>query len=284
MMRQVLKSFVKLYANPTLGQTTVRHASVAALPIEERCIDQHMEELEEKGFTVVPDIFTADEMRQLKEEYLSIKKRTSEIIATVAPRPRVWKDSGKTVRSQYWITDKEVMLQAGNGRFDCWKGFSKGILATENVRNNPLISKLMKELLVKDYTTYQGIVLSGANSDGQYFHRDTDPMQNRRSCGSEMIALDDFYFTVLMPCIVDVTEENGPTEFYAGSHRQSADDFDEDSRVSVCAPLGSALVFNGKLYHRGSANKSNEDRPVVYQIWHKKWYSDDHRDGVDESL
>ena len=176
------------------------------------------------------------------------------------------------------------MLQAGVGRLDCWKGFSKGILATASVKNNPIISKLMKALLVSDYTSYQGVVMSGAQSEGQYFHRDTDTLQNGRTCGREIVALDDFYFTVLMPCTVDVTLENGPTEFYSGSHRQPSDNFDENSRELVCAPVGSALVFNGKLFHRGSANRSNEDRPVIYQVWHKMWYSDYFRIGVDENV
>jgi len=265
-----------------LGQTPQRHAS--ALPaIEERCIKQHLHELDEKGFTVVPDIFTPEEVKQLQAEYVNIKRRTQEIISQVPPLPRVWEETGKVVHSQYWKTDKEVMLQAGAGRFDCWKGFSQGILGTENVRRNPLISKLMSELLVCDYTTYQGVVLSGANSEGQYFHRDTDSLQNRRTCGTEMVQLDDFYFTVLMPCLVDVTMDNGPTEFYAGSHRQPSYKFDPSSVECVCAPLGSALVFNGKLYHRGSANRSSEDRPVIYQVWHKMWYNDYYRDGVDET-
>ena len=204
------------------------------------------------------------------------------IINNVPPSPRIWEDSGKLIHSQYWKTNNELILQAGVGRHDCWKGFSKGILASDSVRNNPIISKLMEELLVSDYTRYQGVVLSAANSDGQYFHRDVDVMQNTRTCGSEMVNLDDFYFTVLMPCMVDVTPENGPTEFYAGSHRQASHDFDEGSLEYVCAPLGSAVVFNGKLYHRGSANTSDADRPVIYQIWHKMWYNDYYREGVDE--
>ena len=186
------------------------------------------------------------------------------------------------LESAYWKTDTEVLLQAGVGRLDCWKGFTNGILATDNVRNNPVIVKLMEALLVSDFTTYQGVVLSSPKSEGQYFHRDVDQMQNRRTCGKEMVKLDDFYFTVLMPCMVDVTMDNGPTEFYAGSHRQASHEYEEESRTHACVPLGSAVVFNGKLYHRGSGNMSEFERPVIYQIWHKMWYNDYFRYGVDE--
>ena len=99
-----------------------------------------------------------------------------------------------------------------------------------------------------------------------------------------MVKLDDFYFTVLIPCMVDVTMENGPTQFYAGSHRQAADEYDENSLEYACAPLGSALVFNGKTNHRGSANRSTADRPVIYQVWHKMWYNDNYRAGIEDSV
>ena len=98
-----------------------------------------------------------------------------------------------------------------------------------------------------------------------------------------MVKLDDFYFTVLIPCTVDVTPENGPTQFYAGSHRLPAQEYDESTLEYACAPLGSALVFNGKANHRGSANSSAEDRPVIYQVYHKMWYNDSYRAGIDES-
>ena len=88
---------------------------------------------------------------------------------------------------------------------------------------------------------------------------------------------------MLFPCLVDVTMENGPTEFYAGSHKQASYEYDPASLCYAECPLGSALFFNGKLNHRGSANPSKEDRPVIYQIYHKLWYNDQFRKGVDDS-
>jgi ectoine hydroxylase-related dioxygenase (phytanoyl-CoA dioxygenase family) len=46
--------------------------------------------------------------------------------------------------------------------------------------------------------------------------------------------------------------------------------------------LGNALVFNGKINHRGTANGSNADRPVIYRVFHKQWYNDQFRVGIDD--
>ena len=159
----------------------------------------------------------------------------------------------------------------------------QGIFATDSVVYNPVIQKIAKEILVEDYTHYQGVVLSTAGSEAQYWHRDCNTLQNRSTDGRQLVTLDDFQFTVLFPCLVDVTLENGPTEFYAGSHKQASYEYDENSRCYAECPLGSALFFNGKLNHRGGANPSNEDRPVIYQVYHKLWYNDNFRKGVDES-
>jgi len=261
-------------------KTSVRFNGALA----DRCIKSYLDELEVKGFTIVEEIFTKDEIKQLQEDYLKIKERAQYIIDNIPPLPREWEESGVVTRSQYWKTDTELMLEAGVGRHDLYKGFSRGFLAHPNVRNNPVISKILKEILVSAYNTYQGVILSAPNSGTQYWHRDTDTLQNRGTCGKQMVQLDDFYFTVVMPCLVDVTMENGPTQFYAGSHRQSADEYDENSLEYACAPLGSAILWNGKINHRGTSNQSSTDRPMIYQVWHKMWYNDNYRAGVDDDV
>jgi ectoine hydroxylase-related dioxygenase (phytanoyl-CoA dioxygenase family) len=81
---------------------------------------------------------------------------------------------------------------------------------------------------------------------------------------------------------VPVSIENGATEFMVGSHRQPAKNFGDLELTKAEVPLGSALVFNGKINHRGTKNESLEDRPVIYRVFHKKWYNDQFRKGIDE--
>ena len=132
------------------------------------------------------------------------------------------------------------------------------------------------------------------------------------------MAVDDFYFTCLIPVTGDVTPENGPTEFLEvsecfhqychryfiltrrsalgcsapyplrsssqGSHRHCSDEFEGLEEAEVCCPLGSAVLFNGKINHRGKGNRSEkDDRAVVYAVYHKEWYNDQFRKGVDQT-
>ena len=76
--------------------------------------------------------------------------------------------------------------------------------------------------------------------------------------------------------------ENGATEIMFGSHQLASHDFDQCDVKQVTVPLGGALVFNGKLNHRGSANQSEQERPALYMVFHKKWYNDQFRQGVDD--
>ena len=109
-----------------------------------------------------------------------------------------------------------------------------------------------------------------------------DYLTNEGTDGSKLVQMDDFLFTCLIPCTVPVTTNNGPTEFYVGSHREPAQNFDQCERTFATCPLGSALLFNGKINHRGTGNPSSEDRPVLYLVFHKRWYNDAFRVGIDD--
>jgi ectoine hydroxylase-related dioxygenase (phytanoyl-CoA dioxygenase family) len=90
----------------------------------------------------------------------------------------------------------------------------------------------------------------------RYWHRDTDTLSNKNSNGDVLMGVDDFYFTCLMPVSVDITLKNGATEFMVGSHRKTADEFPTLQPVQVCVKVGSALLFNGKMNHRGKVSSA----------------------------
>eukprot|EP00947_MAST-08B_sp_MAST-8B-sp1_P000950 g950.t1 len=95
--------------------------------------------------------------------------------------------------------------------------------------------------------------------------------------------------TVFFP-LVDLTESNGPTQFVLKSHKsgeglglsggggggggdggeQEAKD-NEDARRErdssiLYLPAGAAVAFDYRLWHRGRANNSEADRPMLYAI------------------
>jgi len=88
---------------------------------------------------------------------------------------------------------------------------------------------------------------------------------------------------VFLP-LVDITEENGPTEVRPGSHYLSRDltrltllaKVKKTLRAPVrpCPRAGDALVFDYRSLHRGRANSCHTTRPVLVLTFAKKWFRD----------
>lgn len=238
------------------------------------------EELSARGFTIIHDLFTEDEITQMSSRFEMIKEKALAIIDTTPPLERLFTEVNQSQKSWYWKTDQELILQAGAGRYDFTQGFSKDLFASSTSLKNSTLESLMTELMGGEFTSYSGIIHSMKGSVDQYWHRDTNTLDNFGSDGSQLVKLDDFYFTILIPITVPFTMENGTTEFIAGSHKLSAIEAANCPREQREIPLGAALVFNGKIIHRGKANGSLEDRPALYIVYHKKWYNDQYRKGV----
>ncbi len=120
-------------------------------------------------------------------------------------------------------------------------------------------------------------------------------------------------FVAVVP-LVPVTPENGPTEFLAGSHVPAADaeSFWEDmqsasattnsdtcvsrqgtghggdndggtgdcahsaapSELSFAADQGDVVLFDLRLRHRGTPNRGNAARPILYVSYVREWFQD----------
>lgn len=242
--------------------------------------DVNLEELETKGCTVVYDLITDSERSLLAESFFAMREKAMGIVAAHDPLPRFFSENNAKTESVYWRTEDRLILQAGKGRYDFYRGFHQDLTHPEILLANVRLSSLMKDLLVDEYTCYIGGILSEMGSEAQYWHRDTDTLSSHGSGGDELVLLDDFYFTVLIPLTVPFTKENGATEFFLGSHRKPAGAFKECPLAQAEVPLNAALIFNGKINHRGGANRSSEDRPALYMVFHKKWYNDQYRRGI----
>lgn len=89
--------------------------------------------------------------------------------------------------------------------------------------------------------------------------------------------------TVFVP-LVPLTPEAGPTCFLPGTQhaatmaalKQEADEAGSSGGAGVPATLetalGDATVFDIRVRHRGSANKSGARRPVLYMVYGRKWF------------
>lgn len=74
--------------------------------------------------------------------------------------------------------------------------------------------------------------------------------------------------------LVDLTEKNGPTEFIPGTHY--LDQFNDESlpRFALTCKAGGAVLFDYRLKHRGGANRTTENRPVLYLAYAKPFFRD----------
>jgi ectoine hydroxylase-related dioxygenase (phytanoyl-CoA dioxygenase family) len=81
--------------------------------------------------------------------------------------------------------------------------------------------------------------------------------------------------TAIVP-LVDFTERNGPTRVVPGSHLEPLHDAaTEPGRPHprgrrVTARAGSAIVFNGHLWHSGTKNTSGERRDALQIVFRRR--------------
>lgn len=74
--------------------------------------------------------------------------------------------------------------------------------------------------------------------------------------------------------LVDIHEDNGPTQFVLGSHAASFDATGDVSATSLICKAGTAILFDYRILHRGSANLTDVDRPCLYFTYGKPWFRD----------
>jgi hypothetical protein len=239
----------------------------------------HLAQLEEDGVTIIPDLFSPEEMEEINQHFQLIKDKVQQVFETDKGHQRIFQTDDVTTYSHYWKVNQDFILEAGPGRYDTSYGFRECFFASERFLHHPILEQIMQQTLHKEYTNYAGVINASPQSQAQYWHRDTHNLADSNNDGSQLLRMDDFYFTVLIP-LVPLNEENGTTEFRLGTHRKTAQHFNSAEHKRFDVAVGSAIVFNGKISHRGRENLANYDRPVIYMVYHKKWYNDRYREGL----
>lgn len=74
--------------------------------------------------------------------------------------------------------------------------------------------------------------------------------------------------------LVDLIDENGPTEFRPGSHRLGKFNDEYLAQFPLTCQVGGAVLFDYRLKHRGGANRTTEKRPVLYLAYAKPFFRD----------
>ncbi|MBE9238211.1 phytanoyl-CoA dioxygenase family protein [Anabaena aphanizomenioides LEGE 00250] len=129
---------------------------------------------------------------------------------------------------------------------------------------NPIIIKLVQSLIKgKFYLNQQNAIINppGQHYNQSAFHRDL-PYQHFVS--SRPLAINCLF------CVDDFTELNGSTIVIPCSHKSEkfpSDNFIKNHSIKVTAPVGSFIVLDCMVFHKGGFNSSDNPRRAVNHVY-----------------
>lgn len=191
-------------------------------------LDEHLANIDEQGFTIIPDAIETDLIDGLVDDLLRL-----EHVLGIQPA---------TNRFEGLRTTRIYNLLAYGGRFELIPVHPAVLPVCEGVLDDGLLVSSLSSIAI------------GPDESAQPIHAD-----------DQVVPLDKPHRPIIcnsMWALNDFTEENGATRLIPGSHRA---DHSPDLRVaydSIPAEMtkGSVLVWHGSLWHGGGANRTNERR------------------------
>lgn len=137
---------------------------------------------------------------------------------------------------------------------------------------NPFVFPLVQDMLGEECILGSfGAVAALPGAEDQHVHRDHPFLFNEETIDTAMPA---YAVNVMIP-LVDVDEHRGTTRVWPGSHRTWLDSGARElPSEHVVAPVGSCILMDYRLLHGGTANRSEQVRPILYVIYQRPWFKD----------
>jgi hypothetical protein len=130
-----------------------------------------------------------------------------------------------------------------------------------------LVAMLKRLLGAKVRVETVGSVLALPGAPAQRWHQDVPHLF---ATGAQL----PVHFVAVFVPLVPISRENGPTEFCVGSHVRAAAALPRRELALEC-PLGSLVLFDGRVLHRGGANLSAAaEREVLFLNVCRHWFRD----------
>ena len=170
--------------------------------------------------------------------------------------------------------DSRELVERDGGRIDIRFQLDRFPFTCPGLVYNPIVFPLVRELLGggnEINLLYAGIMWAISPKDisseacHQKWHGDGGHL-------FEHTHLPPHCINVFYP-LVDLTLENGTTEFQPGTHRLGHFDSVTDQFAFAC-DAGSAILFDYRLKHRGRSNSTSQPRPVLYLAYAKPFFRD----------
>jgi ectoine hydroxylase-related dioxygenase (phytanoyl-CoA dioxygenase family) len=208
------------------------------------------------GFVILDNVLPLHLVRSLKEEFT--EKYNRYLVAS----------------------ERQNALKVGNKRYMITVAMS-GVFSDLLIYANPFVLPLIKAALGEDAKLESfGVVLALSGAKAQATHRDA-PLLFENSISTILPA---HAVTVVFP-LVEMNEIHGTTALWQGSHRWTT--FEKNPVAENFAPVvpvipeGSCAIWDFRLFHSGTENRSAIDRPILYITYARNWWQDpvNFRDG-----
>ncbi|MCE7992560.1 MAG: phytanoyl-CoA dioxygenase family protein [Roseivirga sp.] len=211
-------------------------------------LDLILKQFRTEGYVLLKDIFSKIQIQQLHKSLI--------------------KDYSKYFENK---AHKDA-LNVGDKRFFITINV-KGEFNTQEVYCNPLILKILSNLLEPDFVISDlTCVASLPGSEQMHIHQDgtiynNSPIKN---------LLSPFAIGLLIP-LISFDETNGTTRVWPGSHtlKKNMDEaYWNSGFVDLNIDFGSAILMDFRLHHSGNPNKSDRVRPLLICNYCNPWYFD----------
>ncbi len=212
-------------------------------------MEPHLQQLQDDGFTVLPDVLTADQVaatRQAVQELLDAEE-------AVARRTGTQTDN---LRNAHAIVGKHPHFHEF---FLC-----------------PPVMDVVRHVLGDDARMYDANVRVPMPTGGRDAKKGFQVHVDREDYAVIPFVEGRHYPMALnvVWCLVDFTAENGTTRLWPGSHRSCRvpdPEMDASGAVAVEAPAGAAIVWDAAVWHQGGINFSTSPRWTVIAYYQRAW-------------
>mmetsp|Transcript_147413 Transcript_147413/g.260667 ORF Transcript_147413/g.260667 Transcript_147413/m.260667 type:complete len:283 (-) Transcript_147413:8-856(-) len=221
--------------------------------------EQRRTALATQGLCSIPSTLDGDHLQEVQEA-------ASQTIHTILELINQLLDADEDMGTQEF---REVVCRDGN-RLDIRYKMDEDPIK-HLASQGPWMSVVHLVLGAQAKLLFSGIVVALGAVDGdvchQAWHRDGDHLFDDTESPCHCL-------NVFVP-LVDIHVSNGPTEFILGTHCKRDRPPEEASTVVACTcAAGTAIIFDYRIYHRGSANQTEDPRPCLYFTYSKPWFVD----------
>ena len=238
--------------------------------------DEIYTKLVHDGVCIVDNIFSSEVLDKLQQMFVETEKSLNIILESKNIKYYNYEyvshfDKEYITYKKYFDTELVNIIELEKGKYDVSSNQT-------NFKINKKLENIINKFMKKYKQTF-GFLTSNLKSDKGIWHRDTinldgDADSEGNYDDSNMVHnMNPFYFTILMP-LVPLTKDNGATEFILGSHKLTYQESINKERVQFETKLGDAIIFDGRIFHRSRENNSDHNRPVLYIVVHRDWYTE----------